>query len=374
MAQRFKTNMNKLRADTSSFDTGGGGADFLKMTDGKHLLRILPTWKEDGLFYQKVGFHRPPGRDQVSKKVICPDYTFGKKGTCPICKAKQRVYKQLGKDAAKDYAFQKRAYLNVLDMKAGDGQVKVFEAPATVMNPILNFMAEEDSDQLVDLNEGFNILITRKKDGGFTKYEVMVKPGQFDLEAKGFDVDNILESLVHLDKFVTPPEADDFQEILDMLNDATFGEGGGDDEGEEHADDDPPPKKLKSTKVQAAAQDDDDQDDPPPKALKKKAAPVVDEDDEDEPAPPPKKKAAPAPVEEDDDADEDDDEPAPPPKKAAPTPLKKKAAPAPVEDDEDDEPAPPKKKSKPAPVEDDDLDSLEDFDGAGFDENEEIPF
>lgn len=373
MAQRFKTNMNKLRADTGSFDTGGGGANFLKMGDGKHLIRILPPWKEDGLFYQKVGFHRPPGRENVSKKVICPDYTFGKKGTCPICKAKQRVYKQLGKDAAKDYAYQKRAYLNVLDMKAGDGQVKVFEAPATVMNPILNFMAEEDSDQLIDLNNGFNILITRKKDGGFTKYEVMVKPGTFDLEAKGFDVDDILDNLTNLDKFVSPPEADDFQEILDALNEAAFGDadGAGDDDGQAEEDDDPPPRKMKSQKVQQQVDDDDDQDDPPPKQIKKKPA-VVEDDDDDTPPPPKKSKPAPVVEDDEDDAGDDDDEPAPPPKKTLPG--KKKPAPVEVDDDEDDAPPPPKKKSKPAPVEDDDLDSIEDFGDTSYDPDEEIPF
>lgn len=373
MAQRFKTDMNKLRADASAFDTGGGGANFLKMPDGKHLIRILPTWKENGLFYQKVGFHRPPGRD-VSKKVICPEYTFGKKGTCPICKAKQRVYKQLGKDAAKDYAYQKRAYINVLDMKAADGQVKVFEAPATVMNPILNFMSEEESDQLVDLNKGYNIMIVRKKDGGFTKYEVMIKPGEFDLEAKGYDVDDILENLTALDKFVSMPEADDFQEILDALNEKAFGEGDGDN-GEEQEDDDPPPRKLKSQKV-AAEPADDDEDDPSPKAMKKKAAPVEEEEEDDEPAPPPKKKKpAPEPVEDDEpEEEEEDDEPAPPPKKTLAG--KKKPQPVVDEEEEDDEPAPPKKKSKPAPVadDDDDLDGIEDFDDTGFDADEPIPF
>lgn len=360
---RFKTNMNKLKADQGAFDTGGGGS-YYKLTDGKHLLRILPPWAEDGLFYQKVGFHRPPGRENVSTKVICPDYTFDSKGTCPICKAKARVYKQLGKDAAKDFAYQKRAYLNVLNMRKNedgspDTNVYTLEAPATVMNPILNFMAEENSDQLLDPSEGYNVLITRKKDKGFTKYEVMVKPGNVDLAERGFDVDEILESLHDLGAKVTEPDPEDFQEILNELNEAAFG---GEDGGSPEEDDDAPPaKKLKSAKVQ------DDDDDPPPKSFKKKAAAPVEEDEDDAP-PPPKKKAA-APVAEEEDPD---DEPAPAPAK----PLKKKAAPAPVADDDDDDaPAPPvKKKAAVKAAAEDDLDNIEDFDDSGFDADEEVPW
>lgn len=361
--ERFKTNMNKVKADSGAFESGGG-SNFFKMADGKHLLRILPPWKKDGTFYQKVGIHRPPGKENVSKKVICPEYTFGKKGTCPICKAKARVYKEMDKDAAKNYAYQKRAYLNVLDMKKGDGQVYVFEAPATVMNPILNFMAEEESDQLVDLNEGYNILITRGKDGGFTKYSVMIKPGSFDLEEKGFDVDEILGNLNDLGKFAQEPDAEDFDEVLDILNEITFGDNGEPD-SDPQDDDDPPPKKLKSAKVDA-----DDDDDPSPKTLKKKAAAPVEEDDDDDIPVPTKKKKAPEP-EPEEDADADDDDAPAPPKKV----LKKKAPEPEPEDDADDVPVPKKKKTLAAKIEDDDLNSVESFDEEGFDpDSDEIPF
>lgn len=385
MAQRFKTNMNKLKADQGAFDTGGGG-EFYKLTDGKHLLRILPPWAEDELFYQKVGYHRPPGRENVSTKVVCPDYTFGKKGTCPICKARGRVYKQLGKEAAKDYNFQKRAYLNVLNMRKNedgsvDNTVYVLEAPATVMNPILNFMAEENSDQLIDPNEGYNILLVRKKDKGFTKYEVMIKPGVVDLAAKGFDVDEVLEGLHDLGRKVTEPDADDFSEVLDALNAATFDDGDGPQMDDDAADpdDDPTPRKLKSQKVsngsKALANDDDDDDAPPAKApVKKKAAPVVQDDDDaddddDAPPPPVKKKQAPAPV-----ADDDDDDDAPPPPKKKTLPAKTK--PAPVDDDDDDAPPPPKKKAAVIADDDDEdgLDDVEDFGEPEFDSDEEIPF
>lgn len=375
---RFKTNMNKLKSDLSSFESGGGGANWFKLVDGKQVIRLMPPWSEEGVFYKKVGYHRPPGRSEANKKVVCPNYTYGEKDACPICKARAKVFKDLGKDAARPYAIQKRALVNVLDMKKADGVVYVLDAAASIMNPILNFMAEEDSDQILDPNKGYNVLVVRKNDGGFTKYEVMIKPGEFDLEAKGYDVDDILENLNDLDSFVKEPDPDDFSEILEALNANAYGE----DEAE-------------------VGIDDDDDDTPAPKSAKKKlqSKKVVDDDDDEEeeeaPAPKAKKKAKPVAAVEDDEeeeGEEEEDEPAPKPA------AKKKAKPVVVEDEEeeeDDEPAPKakakanghangklKKKAKPAVDDDDDevdpdlsgVNDIEDFDGVDFDENEEIPF
>lgn len=378
---RFKTNMKHVKADQSSFESGGGRGDtnWFKLKDGRQVLRVLPPWSEKGQFYMKVGYHRKPGKSM--EKVVCPVYTFGEKDTCPICKARAKVYKSMGKDAGRPYQIQKRALLNVLDMKLADGKVYVLDAAASIVNPILNMIAEMDSDQIIDPNKGSNILITRKDDGGFTKYEVQIMPSQTDLEEKGYDVDDILDNLYQLDEFIKMPAPDDFTEILDALNEATYGESDTDSDDDDDDDDDETPAPKKKSKV---VDDDDDDDEPAPP--KKKSKPVVDDDDEDE-TPAPKKKK-PAPVED----DEDDEVPAPKKKLKSqrveedededetPAP-KKKSKPTPVEDDEDEEeeeepkPKSKLKKRQPEPEEDDldgltpDLDDVE-----GFDPDEEIPF
>lgn len=357
--QRHKTNMNHMRSEATSFEQGGGGNNWMKLVEGKNVIRILPPWSEEGKVFQRVGFHRPPGK--MTEKVTCPNFTFEEKGKCTICKRRKKVFDQQGKDAARLYAPQKRAYLNVLDMKKADGQVYVLEVGPMIMNPILNFMAEEASDDLVDPNKGFNILITRKNEAGFTKYDVMVKPRPFDLEEKGYDVEDILKNLVDLSALVKESDPDEMQDILDTIDEKVFGDEGGapkDDDDDDDAEEEKPRKKK------AAPSDDDDDDEPAPK---KKAAPADDDDDE----PRPKKKAAPA----DDDDDEptpkkkakaaepedDDDEPAPKSK------MKRKAA------DEDDEDAPaPKKKAKKLD-DDDDLDDVDDVD-TDFDADQDIPW
>ena len=215
--------MNHMRQEASNFEQNGGGdINWMKLVDGKNIIRILPPWSEEGRFFQRVGFHRSP--NSYSDKALCVNFTFGR-NNCHICKKGRSIIEQHGKDVAKPYWPGKRAYLNVLDMKAGDGIVRVLEVGPQILNPILNYIAELDCDDLIDPDKGFNILLTRKKEGSFTKYEVMVIPKPSNLTQLGYNVDAILEGLVDLSKLTKEPEDDKVLEILDGINSKVF-EGG----------------------------------------------------------------------------------------------------------------------------------------------------
>ena len=218
MGMRYKTNIGNMKQEASNFE-GGGNADFMKLIDGRNIIRILPPWSEEGRFFQRVGFHRVPGK--FSEKVLCPNFTFGA-NNCPICKKGRAVLEAHGKDIAKPYWAGKRAYLNVLDMKAADGQVKLLEVGPQILNPILNFIAEMDSDELIDPNLGFNVMVTRKKDGNFTKYDTMIMPKVHDLAQHGYNVEEVLNSLNDLSRLVKSPEEDQFFDILDAINQKVF--------------------------------------------------------------------------------------------------------------------------------------------------------
>ena len=270
MAQRFKTNMNALKNEQSNFEQGGGN-NWMKLVDGKNVIRILPPWSEEGSIFRRVGFHRPPGR--ISEKVVCPNFTTGGE-TCPICKKGRQVFQKHGKDVSKHYLVQKRAYLNVLDMKKADGVPYILECGPSILNPILNFMSETDSDDLVDPNKGFNILINRKNDGGFTKYEPMVMPKVYDLAAHGYDVDTILGNLNNLDQLIKQPEPDDFYDILDAINTKALG-------GEEGPtdDDDDIPSGPSQQATQAPPQQQANGQGLQRKAASNGPAPIMDDDD-----------------------------------------------------------------------------------------------
>lgn len=274
MTQRFKTNMNTLKNEQSNFEQGGGN-NWMKLVDGKNVIRILPPWSEEGIFFKRVGFHRPPGR--IAEKVTCPNFTLGGE-SCPICKKGRQVFQKHGKDVSKHYLVQKRAYLNVLDMKKADGVVYILECGPSILNPILNFMSETDSDDLVDPNKGFNILINRKNDGGFTKYEPMVMPKVYDLAAHGYDVDAVLGQLNDLNQLIKNPEPDDFYDILDAINTKALGADDSVPEGPQDDDDDDIPNAGQAQQAPPQQQANSQS-----QGLQRKAqngpAPIMDDDD-----------------------------------------------------------------------------------------------
>ena len=154
-------------------------------------------------------------------------------------------------------------------MKKADGKVQILDAPSTIINYLLNFLAEEQSDELVDLNAGYNVAIKRYKGAnGFTEYEVIVRPKAFDLEANNYDVDHILGSLIDLERQVKTPSEQDVDACLSLIQ-----EGGSDEQdgGQDfpppvrgtnrppvrspasQAGDDPTPRNIRSAAPRAAA-------------------------------------------------------------------------------------------------------------------------
>lgn len=268
--QRFQTNMNAIETDQNSFRYSN--SEFYQLSDGTHTLRILPAYSEAGKFYQKYGVHMPPGRGDLSKKVVCMDFTFDQHGQCAICAMGEQVRMQDGKDAAKNYKYKKKAYLNVLDMKKRDGKVYILDAPSSVMDYILNFLAEEKNDDLIDPNIGYNVRIRRyKAANGFTEYEVQIVPKPCDLDqelaadGQPLDVDGILASLIDLENQVKVPTEQQVDECLSLVQ-----AGGGEDA---QADNDfPPPAPRSNARPPVRSPAMQAGDDPTPRTIRSQPA------------------------------------------------------------------------------------------------------
>ncbi len=404
---RHKVNMDSIKAGQEEL-AYSGGRNYHKLVDGKNVIRVLPPYSEAGRFYKIIGTHRATW---AGDKVTCPNITFGRKD-CPICKRGEKLAKAYGKDAAKAYLPKKTALINVLDMQKADGVVRVLECAPTIINPILNYMSEVESDELVDPEEGQNVTILKKKKGKKTEYEIIVRPKPYDLKANNYDIDAILESLYNLDDFPRESNSDDLYEMLDEIQEAA--ERGGDDDDErprggkrssrrDDDDDDERPAKRSSRR------DDDEDEERPAKASKRRA----EEDDEEEERPrkasrPPARAEAedddPTEVDEEEEPEEEEEErpraAAKPAAKAAATKKPAKAAPPPEPEEEEEEPEeeeeeerPAKAKGKPAAaakpaakpakkaakgsvVDDDDAPTSDDLDGLDDPtmDDPEIPF
>jgi hypothetical protein len=241
--------MGIVRKAQTSFENSGS-KNYMKLNEGSNIVRVLPPWSDRGDFFIKVGYHRLPNR--IADKVVCPNFTF-EQDDCPICKRGRQIYNKYGKDASKIFMPQKRALLNVLDMKKADGVVYVMDCGSSIINPILNFMNEMNDDSLLDPEQGFNVSIKRRNESGFTKYDVMVMPKPYGLSANGYDVNNILSNLNDLATMIQTPEPDDFYDILDGLNQKAMKTVEGDDADEDQVQSQPAPQKKQGYVQQPTA-------------------------------------------------------------------------------------------------------------------------
>lgn len=353
---RHKVNMESIKEGQEEL-AYTGGRNYHKLVDGKNVLRVLPPYSDAGRFYKIIGTHRATW---AGDKVTCPNITFGRKD-CPICKRGEKLAKAYGKDAAKVYLPKKTALINVLDMQKADGVVRVLECAPTIINPILNYMSEVESDELVDPEEGQNVTILKKKKGKKTEYEIIVRPKPYDLKANNYDIDAILESLSNLDDFPRESSSDDLYEMLDEIQEAA--ERGGDDDEDRprgskrsasRRDDDDEEERPKTKRrdddeeeerpSKAKSRDEDEDDERPAKRSSRR------DDDEDEPKPAPNARAAPVEHDEPEEEEEEEEPVRKPAAKAAATTKKPVKAAEPEEDEPEEEEEPAPRKGKPAPA------------------------
>ncbi len=198
----------------------------IKPEDGKHIYRILPSWRVDehgarsGQFWHDFGMHyvRSKPNDKPSA-YICLKDTFDRE--CDLCSA---VYAAVGAatndDEAKFYREMRstrRFLVNVLHLtgpKEKQMTPQLMELPAKVFEAIIE-MVEEYGD-ITNLGEsGKNVIVTREGSGLSTRYTVMpaAKPFAIPKETQK----TILGELINIDAVVNQEDAARKKAVLDKL-------------------------------------------------------------------------------------------------------------------------------------------------------------
>jgi hypothetical protein len=157
-----------------------------KPQDGKNQFRILPTWRKEGeQFWHDFGQHYIKGLDTKVKAVnICADRTFGK--PCAVCDGLANAMNSATNDdviaALKDAKPSSRVLVNALNRSAWSQDANtpvILELAPSVFQNVIEIMdtwGEEGMDML-SLDEGMDILITRKGQGKqTTEYTVQPAP------------------------------------------------------------------------------------------------------------------------------------------------------------------------------------------------------
>lgn len=222
-------------AKQAQLSGSGSGLKIFKFKGSEAKLRIMPPWVEDdeddpklepykGQFWREVAQHWNINDDQKAP-ILCPKKTPYIDGDeCPICDFVEELRSKYKNDPAalelaKDVRAKTAYLLTVIDrndekytakdvatwkkerpdkdvpFEAGDAKLQVYAAPFTVFNFIINIFAQ--GGDIVDLDEGRDVFITRTGKGIKTKYTVVsgfnntpagLEPGQelLDLTSMGY--------------------------------------------------------------------------------------------------------------------------------------------------------------------------------------------
>ncbi|CAB4121717.1 hypothetical protein UFOVP26_5 [uncultured Caudovirales phage] len=189
--------------------------------NGKNQFRILPTWrKEGGQFWHDFGQHFVKGLDGQLKAVyICADKTFSK--PCAICDGLGKAINSATDDAAigalKEAKASSRILVNALNRSAWSEDANtpvILELSPSTFEKVLEIMETwaTDGTDMLSLDEGMDILITRTGKGLQTEYTVQPAPKSAKVSTE------TLRSLHDLDAYVAQESVDERNRALTAVH------------------------------------------------------------------------------------------------------------------------------------------------------------
>lgn len=151
----------------------------LKPQPGKHIYRVLPSWRgdDDKTFYHDFGIHwvhTPGGGDKPAAAYVCAEKTFGR--PCQVCAALDKAAVASKDDATaklvKDARAAQRYLVNVLHRSGTEPEKpQILEVGIGIFENICELIMEYSD--ITDPNSGIDIVINRTGSGKDTRYTVM---------------------------------------------------------------------------------------------------------------------------------------------------------------------------------------------------------
>lgn len=166
---------------------------------GRSTIRVLPPVKGMELFFKEVGQHRFDNKDY-----FCPDVCTDGKESCPACEVNSALYDAGEKDAAADFRYSRRFFMNVVVRGEEAAGPRIYTPGITVFGAISSMIQDPDYGEVYDEEEGTDIVIERTGTGLDTTYQVRpVKRANTPLCGDEDTLDNWLENAVDLEEYVT---------------------------------------------------------------------------------------------------------------------------------------------------------------------------
>lgn len=174
----------------------------LKPLPGKHVYRILPSWRGagDAQFWHDFSMHFIKTKESGAKPAavyVCSEKTFGK--PCEVCDSIKKLM-AVSKDddmtkTLKEAQSAQRYLMNAMHRTGAEpDKAQTLEVGQGVFESICNLIGEYGD--ITDLASGVDLVITRTGAGLDTKYSVMPAAKSAPVPA------SIIASLCNLDEFV----------------------------------------------------------------------------------------------------------------------------------------------------------------------------
>ena len=175
--QRNEEALNAEREKDKTADSGGSGSDnFYNLKNGRTVIRVLPSWSNEGLWFREIReYYFRMGEQHL---FLTSPLDFGQPD--PLDEYNQAVF-EIGTDDAKKEAkrfrFKFRYLLNGIVLSDSQGTtsqdgIKVIKVPKTVKMQLVDFDTDTEYGDITNPEKGFNMIIDREGEGLDTKYSV----------------------------------------------------------------------------------------------------------------------------------------------------------------------------------------------------------
>ena len=218
-----ESNLDKVR---KHFLKTGGGTDDRWFNikapssgqETKVQIRVLPGWGKGAIvngikfFYWVSGQHFGFTIGGRRRAISCPEVAG--RGKCPVCTFVSKLkgsgnseYESLIKGFGTSVDKQLRYFVNVIDREDPD-KIKIFGTNKKFIEAMLDASDDPDIGDITDIQDGRDVVITRKGSGGQTRYKYRVR-------SKASSIEFNKEELYKLDKEVD--EWMSYEEIVRVL-------------------------------------------------------------------------------------------------------------------------------------------------------------
>jgi len=163
---KYGVDIDDLRQEMKDIERRSARGPYWTPQVGKNVVRVLPASAEGKPFYHKVWGHWVR-----SKSTSFPCLSKMKGEKCALCEEVDRLREAGDRKKASGLNASARYYLQLVDRKAPENGVQIFNTGATVFKGIVALLDDEDwGPGLLDIKTGYDIVIERVGEGLDTTY------------------------------------------------------------------------------------------------------------------------------------------------------------------------------------------------------------